>query len=337
MDGDAQVVQVQNLVATPRYNGRWGRVICGFEGPPSRLGVVLFDGEDELGKGLRLQERNLDFSPPVLIKVDDAAAVAHRAWLVAKAGHIIPDQWPRDVVDACPHCASSVPHTRDVCCALPQATKLPKKHTGELELVTWPFEPQADSPPGAVSFAAEQRHSLRLFEEVYGRDYGAFWKEHACAFRWTCCGCAGNATSRGCFSHTDGGYLSHCRPACNCTVCERGDRPHYRRTAHNCLLAQIPESTAPDDWDTLRGIMWEPRTSTHRLFPPGFRRRVTTFLLCRHAAPPSSAFFRLPPDAEHAIIGFAAGGPRSSATGSDIVAAGRLRKRVGRITFSFER
>ncbi|EJD42497.1 hypothetical protein AURDEDRAFT_114972 [Auricularia subglabra TFB-10046 SS5] len=91
-------------------------------------------------------------------------------------------------------------------------------HQGDLELITWSLVDDHGDELGwgniAIEEAEEHKHR---FETKYGRDEEKFFKYWPRAFRWTCCGLAGDM-NYGCDHHS----VRYPKP-CTCDFCIMGE------------------------------------------------------------------------------------------------------------------
>ncbi|EJD42517.1 hypothetical protein AURDEDRAFT_89441 [Auricularia subglabra TFB-10046 SS5] len=90
-------------------------------------------------------------------------------------------------------------------------------HQGELELITWSMVDGAGDRRGWGNvFIADAAEQKRLFETEFSSNEEKFFKEWPKAFRWTCCGVAGDQ-NWGCDHHN----IKYPKP-CTCDFCVMG-------------------------------------------------------------------------------------------------------------------
>lgn len=213
---------------------------------------------------------------------DEAGARLRTGALVEREGHVVPAGWPRDEM-TCGVCAQR--HPRDLCCQSEASTR-GERHCGELELITWSMAADAYRADLDVRNAAS---AVARALERCGRDHGRLFASHARAFRWTCCGAAGDDTAYGCFHHHHV-YFRREGSSCACEGCRKSRFENMYNAAAFRFAAPAPETRlltgvgyfSKNIWNSVAGMRWT--RESHALFPRAFRDAVRTLLLVGAAA-----------------------------------------------------
>jgi hypothetical protein len=151
--------------------------------------------------------------------------------------------------------------------------------------------PDVPIPFNAI-FASSGQKLKRCFEDECGGSLPEFFRLQPSAFRWTCCGLAGDSV-RGCDHHGVGCQCDYCpdsasrrlmhpqgeaaRLGVEAFAASMGPPPYEPRQENRFLRLGSPECPKTE-WELAAGVPWSPDVHIH--LPRCFRQQARQLLLC---------------------------------------------------------